>query len=565
MAIYHLQAKVISRGAGRSAVAASAYMSCSEIYNDYDGITHNYTRKQGLVYEQVILPPHAPPEWADRSVLWNAVENAEKAKDSRLAREFVAALPVELDREQNISLITEYVTDNFVNEGMCADIAIHDTDGHNPHAHIMLTVRPLDDNSKWQAKTEKEYLCTKDGIEKGFTASEYKSAKADGWEKQYQYFIGKKKIYLPPSQADGLERINKYPKSTKYGRQNPLCEKWNSEEQLELWRKNLAEITNKYLESISIDERIDHRSHKARGLDEQPTIHEGVSARIMESRGIPAERYELNRQIKADNKLLRELKAQIKRLVETVKQSLPPIADTLETMRKNIMLFTYNIFHAQNRRNAAHKEIKATNETFDRYMKTTGELKEKMWEQKDLLEHKKATPIYKLIRHSELAKAVTTLTEDIEELRNEKNMLLKSLDCEKDGNMPSVKRKIADMELSITALQKQEQEYTAELDGALEDFANIKEHSQDLDQYLLIEERLRIRPQKQSEFYEEIEKTYGKRYDMGAGVKSILETDQMLGENLESERYSLRKTLQRLANKQRNHRRRIERDDELEL
>ena len=90
MAIYHMQAKVVSRGTGRSAVAASAYMSCSRIYNDYDGIQHDYTRKHGLIYQEVMLPPMAPPEWKNREQLWNAVEAAEKTKDSRLAREFVS-------------------------------------------------------------------------------------------------------------------------------------------------------------------------------------------------------------------------------------------------------------------------------------------------------------------------------------------------------------------------------------------------------------------------------------------------------------------------------------------
>ena len=91
MAIYHLEAKVVSRGAGRSAAAAAAYLSCSRIYNDYDGVQHDYTRKQGLVWQQVFLPEYAPQEWQDRERLWNAVEEAEKAKDSRLAREFVVA------------------------------------------------------------------------------------------------------------------------------------------------------------------------------------------------------------------------------------------------------------------------------------------------------------------------------------------------------------------------------------------------------------------------------------------------------------------------------------------
>ena len=144
MAIYHLEAKVIGRSSGRSAVAASAYMSCSKILNDYDGVLHDFTRKRGLVWEHIFLPENAPQEWQDRSELWNAVERAEKTKDSRLARELVVALPVELGKEQWIKLLTEYLQSNFVADGMCADVAIHDIDGHNPHAHIMLTVRPLD-------------------------------------------------------------------------------------------------------------------------------------------------------------------------------------------------------------------------------------------------------------------------------------------------------------------------------------------------------------------------------------------------------------------------------------
>jgi len=239
MAIYHLEAKVISRGAGRSACAASAYLSCSQILNDYDGIQHDYTRKSGLVWQQVFLPEFAPPEWSDRAVLWNAVEANEKTKDSRLAREFVVALPIELGKEQWRLLLTEYIQSNFVAEGMCADVAIHDTDGHNPHAHIMLTVRPRDEQGKWQYKTEKEYLCVRNSEERGFTAAEFKTARADGWAKQYPYKVGKKKAYMAPSaaEAQSLVRASKYPKSTKYGRQNPIAEKWNSDEQLVLWRK----------------------------------------------------------------------------------------------------------------------------------------------------------------------------------------------------------------------------------------------------------------------------------------------------------------------------------------
>ena len=87
MAIYHLEAKMVSRGAGRSAVAAAAYLSCSRMLNEYDGVQHDYTRKQGLGWRQVFLPATAPAEWQDRETLWNAVEETETAKDSRLARE----------------------------------------------------------------------------------------------------------------------------------------------------------------------------------------------------------------------------------------------------------------------------------------------------------------------------------------------------------------------------------------------------------------------------------------------------------------------------------------------
>ena len=144
---------------------------------------------------------------------------------------------------------------------MCADAAIHDTDGHNPHAHILLTVRPLDERGKWQYKTEKEYLCMKNGEERGFTAAEFRTAQNEGWEKQYPYKVGKKKVYMTPSTAEtqGFVRADKHPKSTRYGRQNPISERWNSEEQLAAWRAAWADVSNRCLERAGREERIDHR------------------------------------------------------------------------------------------------------------------------------------------------------------------------------------------------------------------------------------------------------------------------------------------------------------------
>ena len=332
-------------------------MSCSRIYNDYDGFTHDYTRKRGLVWEQIFLPEHAPKEWSDRSVLWNAVEASEKAKDSRLARELIVALPKELSPETNEFLLQYFIEKECVAKGMCAHVCYHDTDGHNPHAHIMLTVRPLNKDGTWQHKTEKEYLCVRNGEERGFTASEFLQAEREGWEKQYLYKIGKKKEYLPPSKAEGLERINKYPKSSKYGRQNPISEQWNSEEQLLHWRKMWAYYVNRELENCELDERIDHRSHKDRGLLEQPTIHEGVIAIAMERKGYISERREINRQIRKDNSFLRDIMDTIKYLLKSIFVIVGRIADEMEEVRVNMLALEYDRYKGYPDENATQKQM----------------------------------------------------------------------------------------------------------------------------------------------------------------------------------------------------------------
>ena len=435
MAIYHLEAKVVSRGAGRSAVAASSYLSCSRLYNDYDGIQHDYTKKQGLVWQQVFLPEYAPQEWQDREKLWNAVEEIETAKDSRLAREFVVALPIELSREQQIELLQEFIREQFVSDGMCADAAIHDTDGHNPHAHILLTVRPLDEQGKWQYKTEKEYLCMKNGEERGFTAAEFRAAQNGGWEKQYPYKVGKKKVYMTPSAADaqGLVRADKHPKSTRYGRQNPISERWNSEEQLVEWRKEWADVTNRYLERAGREERIDHRSNAARGIDEIPTIHEGVTAQALERKGMIADRCEINRQIKADNVLLRELKAAVKKLGQAVKNTIPVIAEAMEKLLANMIVFHYQLRRIGLGKQRMKEYIHAVQPELERYTGLVQQIKEKSKERKALVAEKKAMPIYHVKRHKALAVRIAELTEDLEELRSEKALLLQKFEYAEDA------------------------------------------------------------------------------------------------------------------------------------
>ena len=514
MAIYHLEAKMVSRGAGRSAVAAPAYLSCSRMLNEYDGVQHDYTRKQGLAWQTVFLPDMAPAEWQDREKLWNAVEEAEKTKDSRLAREFVAALPIELSRQQQIELLQNFICEQFVAEGMCADVAIHDTDGHNPHAHILLTVRPLNENGTWQYKTEKEYLCVKDGNERGFTAAEFKSAQAEGWEKQYPYKVGKKKVYMAPSaaQAHGYVRSGKHPKSTRYGRQNPISARWNSEEQLLAWREVWATAANRCLELAGHAERIDHRSHAARGLEERPTIHEGVAAQALERRGIISDRCELNQQIKADNALLRELKAEIKKLADLVALTVPVVAEKLEKLRSKVLILCYQLSHIRVGQKQYQETLNVYRSQMARYTGLVQQIKDKSKERKALLTEKKTLPARKIFKHKELASKIAELTEDLEELRSEKALLLKHLDYAEDAEAETFRKDISALEASLQKLEAQEQKYSVELETVLQEYAGVKAQSTGLDPVELYEARHAIRSGYEAAVNEKLEQAYGDKY-----------------------------------------------------
>ena len=535
MAIYHLEAKVVSRGAGRSAVAASAYLSCSRLYNDYDGIQHDYTKKQGLVWQEVFLPEYAPQEWKDREQLWNAVEEVETAKDSRLAREFVVALPIELSHEEQVALLQEFIQEQFVSDGMCADTAIHDTNGHNPHAHILLTVRPLDERGKWQYKTEKEYLCMRNGEERGFTAAEFKAAQNGGWEKQYPYKVGKKKVYMVPSEADaqGLVRAGKHPKSTRYGRQNPISERWNSEEQLVAWRAAWADVANRCLERAGREERIDHRSNATRGLDEIPTIHEGVAAQALERRGSISDRCELNRQIKADNALLRELKAEIKKLAALVARTVPAIAEGLEKLRSRVLIFCYQLAHIRSGKAHIQKSLAVWKPELERYSGLVQQIKEKSKERKALVAEKKELPVYHVKRHKVLAVRIAELTEDLEELRSEKALLLQKFEYAEDAGTEAFRKDIATMEAGLKKLETQEQKYSAELDKALDEYAELKVQAADVDPVELYAARQAIRPAQEKAAEQQLEDTMHEKPSLIMLLSAKQETSRLLGEDTE--------------------------------
>ncbi|QNL41939.1 MobA/MobL family protein [Streptococcus sp. NSJ-72] len=276
MAIYHLSIKIISRGKGKSAVAAASYRSGEKIKNEYDGIVHDFTRKGGIAHTEILLPQNAPQEFSDRGTLWNSVEKIEKSKNSQLAREIEIALPKELDREKQIELVREYVKENFVKVGMCADIALHDKNDGNPHAHILLTMRPLNEDKTWGAKSKKEYILDENGEKVKLKNGNYKTRKINTVD-------------------------------------------WNEQDKAEEWRKAWADITNKYLEENSIQEKVDHRSYQRQGIEQIPTIHLGVSATQMEKKGIATDRGNINREIRKQNRLLQEIKLRIKALLNWIR------------------------------------------------------------------------------------------------------------------------------------------------------------------------------------------------------------------------------------------------------
>ena len=380
MAIYHLYVKVFGRNEGRSAVGAAAYRSASRMENDYDGVIHNYTAKRGVVYSEIMLPNCAPKEYADRNKLWNAVEMGEKAKDARLCREVEISLPVELPRTEQINLVQRFVQDNFVSAGMCADINIHDppytddrgtmltTDGspalneealhRNPHAHILLTVRPLDpETGKWQPKTQAEYLCLKNGIERAFTPEEFKAAKSAGWEKQYLYRQGKQKLWLTAAEGmkAGLKRVNNTAKATKYGRQNPITETWNSKDRIFDWRNRWEKSCNQALAAYGSEERIDARSKAAQGIEGEIStytltkVQYNMTKRVerLKREGKPPAKVsyhaEINAEIKRYNQLMRKIRSDLKIFRDVIRERINVVRRKLEEIRSIVIVSEYKL------------------------------------------------------------------------------------------------------------------------------------------------------------------------------------------------------------------------------
>jgi len=251
----------------------------------------------------ILLPPNAPPAYADRQTLWNAVEKAEGQWNSQLARGIIVALPRELPKIEYEQLIRDYCREQFVSRGMVADFAIHDKGDGNPHAHILLTMRALDENGKWLPKARKVYDLNELGERIVLPGGSFKSHKVDTVD-------------------------------------------WNDKKYAEVWRTEWANTVNRYFEKNRIPERLDLRSFERQGKNDLPTVHLGAAVAHMEQKGIATEIGDYNRQVKEHNSRRGSLKRQFAELTAWLKNVIEKIAALTEkeTQPPTIMDFVNTYF-----------------------------------------------------------------------------------------------------------------------------------------------------------------------------------------------------------------------------
>ena len=358
IALFHFHVTQIKRSTGQSAVAAAAYRSGEKLHSEYYGEDSDYTRKGGVICSEILLPAHAPQEYADRETLWNAVEKVERGKKAQLAYSFDIALQNEFSMEENINLARQFLLEQFVRRGMIVDFAVHSPDKEdggisNPHFHVMCPIRPIEPNGKWGNKQRREYVLDEDGNR------------------------------IPDGTGDYV--FNAVPTTD-----------WGSPETLEHWRQTWAELC-------------------------------------------------------------------------------------------------YQLSHIRNGKSHIQKSLAVWKPEMERYAGLVQQIKEKSKERKSLVAEKKELPVYRVMRHKALAVRITELTEDLEELRSEKSLLLQKFEYAEDAGAEAFRKDIAIMEAGLKKLEAQEQKYSAELDKALAEYADLKAQAADFDPMELYAARQAIR------------------------------------------------------------------------
>ena len=290
----HCKITIIKRSSNESAVSAAAYQSGEKLFSEYDQEQKYYPYKNEVTHKKIMLPPHVPPEFANRNTLWNAAEAQEKQWNSQLARRFVLAIPREIPPEQYADLLRDYCREFFVSKGMIADFAIHDKGDGNPHAHIMLTMRAMDEKGKWLPKCHKVYDLDENGERIRLPSGRWKSHKENTVD-------------------------------------------WNDQKYAEIWRQGWADTANRYLEANHRLERLDLRSYARQGIDKIPTVHMGPAACQMEKKGIQTNVGNLNRDIKAANSLMQSIRQMVRHLkgwIADLKEKKAALMEVLEQTKE---------------------------------------------------------------------------------------------------------------------------------------------------------------------------------------------------------------------------------------
>lgn len=319
MALFHFHVTQVKRSAGQSAIASAAYRAGEKLFSEYYGEISDYTKKRGVIHSEILLPPQAPAEYQDRATLWNAVEKAERGKKAQLAYSFDIALQNEFSMEENIALARQFVSEQLVDRGMIADFAIHQPDRGdggipNPHFHILFPIRPIESGGIWGCKQRRVYRLDKDG----------------------NRILGE----------DGKPLFDAVPTTD-----------WGKPETLEQWREAWAAMVNAKFEEKELACRIDHRSYERQGLDTLPTVHEGVAVRQMEAKGIATDKGDLNRWIKAANKLLRDMRKKIAALADWLKE----VKEELSNPRVPTLVDLLNAYYAARNAGAWTSKAKVGN------------------------------------------------------------------------------------------------------------------------------------------------------------------------------------------------------------
>ena len=399
---FHFSISMISRGKSKSAVASAAYISCEKLTNEWDGVIHDYHNKKGLLHSEIFLSENVPKKFQDRSFLWNSVELNEKASNAQLARNFIIALPKELSFEENKNLITDFIQENFVSKGMIADLAIHDESSegnNNVHAHIMTTLRPINEKGLWQPKSKKEYVLDETGEKIKLKSGNYKTRKVELTD-------------------------------------------WNDKGNAEKWRESFASLCNRYLEKNNLEKRVDHRSFERQGKEEIPTIHLGASASALERKGIETDKGNINREIKKHNSLVKAIKNKIKEITSWIDGLLGNLQakydeykqtkkDELENKAELFNLYEYisiyNDIQGEKTKNLSYYgQIKKGNADLKRFVKAIYYLKDNNLRTIDDLQGK----IFELARQSKkISGDIQSKTQRIKDL----NQCVSCIDSIKDN------------------------------------------------------------------------------------------------------------------------------------